>query len=306
VSIVKSNPSKHEIIAAFDLGSNTIKLTVGRNNVSGPIDILLGLSETVRLGQGMDQTGALAHDRIEAALDTLLRFASESRQAGATRLIGVATEATRVASNGSAFLDRVRELTGIEIQTISGDEEAELTFRGLDGVVDLDGDLVVADIGGASTELILSHGQGVEWSQSFPVGSGRLTDRFVVANPPTAEELEFCREAAAEMLKSAPLELVRGGRLIAVGGTGEFLDRLIPEQAPRVPSEIDEVLERLQQIPADALAAQLTIPEARAHVLPAGIAIVAALCDLMEPRAFEAAQSGIRRGLLIQAFAGAI
>lgn len=303
VSHPESASADAQAVAAIDLGSNTIKMTVGRRR-DGDVDVVLVLSETVRLGQGVEQSGELAPDRVEAALDTLRRFAAEARQAGASRLIGVATEATRVARNGAAFLDRVREETGIEIQTITGGREAELTFLGLDGVVDLDGKVVVADIGGGSTELILARDRTIDWSQSFAVGSGRLTDRFVAGDPPTAAELETCREEAAHLIESAPLELARGGRLIIVGGTGEYLDRLIPEGMPYVPQTLDVVLERLERIAADDLAALLAIPEARARVLPAGVAIAAAVADLMEPGTFEAAQSGIRRGLLLHAFAG--
>lgn len=304
MSNVKSQLTGASVVAAIDLGSNTIKMTVGRDSGNGGIEEILARSETVRLGQGIEQNGELAHDRVTAALDTLRRFSNEARDAGASRLIGVATEATRVARNGREFLDRVRAETGIEIQTITGGREAELTFLGLDGVVDLDGNLVVADIGGGSTELIIAHDRVVEWSHSFAVGSGRLTDRFVANDPPTTAELESCREEAAREMESAPLDRASGGRLIVVGGTGEYLDRLIPDETPREPEALDGVIERLLQIPAEDLAAMLSIQLARARVLPAGVAIAAAVSDLMEPTRFEAAQSGIRRGLLLKAFAG--
>jgi exopolyphosphatase/guanosine-5'-triphosphate,3'-diphosphate pyrophosphatase len=306
VSNVNATLSSNSITAAFDLGSNTIKMTVGRDSGNGHVEEILSRSETVRLGQGIETSGELAQDRVTAALDTLRRFSDEARNAGATRLIGVATEATRVARNGQEFLDQVHAETGIEIKPISGQREAELTFLGLDGVVDLDGNLVVADIGGGSTELIVARDRVVEWSHSYAVGSGRLTDRFVVNDPPTAPELESCREEAARVMESAPLERLRGGRLIVVGGTGEYLDRLIPNGKPRDPEELDGVIERLLQIPAEDLSALLVIPLARARVLPAGVAIAAAVSDLMEPAKFEAALSGIRRGLLLKAFAGEI
>jgi exopolyphosphatase/guanosine-5'-triphosphate,3'-diphosphate pyrophosphatase len=305
VSNVKATLPSNSITAAFDLGSNTIKMTVGRDSGNGHhVEEILSRSETVRLGQGIEQSGELAQDRMTAALDTLRQFSNEARNAGATRLIGVATEATRVARNGRDFLDRVHAETGIEIKTITGQREAELTFLGLDGAVDLDGDVVVADIGGGSTELIVARDRVVEWSQSFAVGSGRLTDRFVTHDPPTAAELESCREEAARVMESAPLERSRGGRLIVVGGTGEYLDRLIPDETTRDPEALDGVIERLLQIPAEDLAALLAIQLARARVLPAGVAIAAGVSDLMEPASFEAAQSGIRRGLLLKAFAG--
>src|SRR5262249_4269834 len=139
VSIVKDSGTDAEILAAFDLGSNSIKMTVARRGPDNQVDDFIWRSETVRLGQGIEASGALAADRIAAAMDTLTRFAAEARTAGAARLIGVATEATRVASNGPAFVQRVVDELGIEIQTISGDQEARLTFLGLHGEVDLSG-----------------------------------------------------------------------------------------------------------------------------------------------------------------------
>jgi exopolyphosphatase/guanosine-5'-triphosphate,3'-diphosphate pyrophosphatase len=309
VSIVKDDVgSRDRIIAAFDLGSNTIKMTVARrSNASvSNIEEFLWRSETVRLGSGIDKTGELAPDRIDAALDALTRFSAEARDAGATRLLGVATEATRIARNGEAFLGRVADETGIEIQSVTGDREASLTFLGLNGVVDLSGVVVVADIGGGSTEIIIAKSEKIQWAQSFALGSGRLTDRHVHHDPPTVEEIADAGAEAGEILSAAPVAQARGGRLIVVGGTGEYLDRLIPEDAPRDPHALDEVLERLTTIPSAQLSSSLMIPEARARVLPAGVAIARSVAELMQPASFEAASSGIRRGLLLAAFAGEI
>jgi exopolyphosphatase/guanosine-5'-triphosphate,3'-diphosphate pyrophosphatase len=293
------------IVAAFDLGSNSIKMTVARAGAHDAIDEFLWRTETVRLGQGIDQTGRLADDRIAAALDTLARFATEARAEGATRLIGVATEAARAAANGAAFLERVRDETGIDIRTITGDREAQLTFLGLDGVVDLRGRVVIADIGGASTELIFARDERIAWSHSFALGSGRLTDRLISHDPPRLDELAACRDAARQTVHLAPFDLAHGGRLIVVGGTGEYLDRLTPEGAARDRATLDGIAARLTDIPAGDLATMLSIQEARARVLPAGVAAVQGLADLAEPVSFSAAQSGIRRGLLHAAFAGA-
>jgi exopolyphosphatase/guanosine-5'-triphosphate,3'-diphosphate pyrophosphatase len=310
VSIVNPNSfsetSEPGAIAAFDLGSNSIKMSVARRAEERDVDEFMSRSETVRLGQDLESTGKLAADRIDAALDTLGRFADEARAAGATRLIGVATEATRVADNGAQFLDKVRKQTGIEIHTISGSDEAELTFRGLDGVVNLDGDVAVADIGGGSTELILAHEKSIQWSMSYSFGSGRLTDRFVKQDPPTSDEIAACRTEARRQIASAPISDVTGGRLIIVGGTGEYLDRLLPGDMLREIAALEHALRKLQSISSGPLASELSIPEARARVLPAGVAIAAGVADEMQPERFESAQSGIRRGLLLSAFAGDI
>jgi exopolyphosphatase/guanosine-5'-triphosphate,3'-diphosphate pyrophosphatase len=263
-------------------------------------------AETVRLGQGIDETGRLSDDRMNAAAETIARFADEAREQGASRLIGVATEATRIAANGEAFLDRIREETGLELATISGDREAELTFRGLSATTDISGSLLVADIGGASTELITAKGGKVETSRSIPLGSGRLSDRHVRHDPPAKSELDACRNETIEMLRPFQSDLGKRERLIAVGGTGEYLMPLIPHEGLASVEDVDHVLDFLQTVPAAELVDRFAIPLARAKVLPAGVAVVRALADLTQPTTIEGARSGIRTGLLLAAFAGEI
>ncbi len=292
------------VVAAVDLGSNSIKLTVGRPDGAEGVEALATASETVRLGAGVAATGRLADDRIEAALVALVRFAKVARKHGATRLVGVATEATRRAANGAAFLDRVRAETGWEIRPISGDEEAALTFRGLAATTDLAGSVVVADIGGGSTEVIVARDGAIGDARSLPLGSGSLTDRLVVSDPPTAAEVAACQAAAAEAIAPLPLPPGAEARLVVVGGTGEYLARLVPDPHAVDAAAVAAVLGLLERMPVAEVAATVGIPEARARVLPAGIAVVLALADRLNPTRVEVARSGIRTGLLLDAFAG--
>ncbi|MDQ3692915.1 MAG: hypothetical protein M3464_04730 [Chloroflexota bacterium] len=294
-------------LAAVDIGSNSIKMTVARRQTDGTLRELAWRSEVVRLGAGIDQSGRLADDRVAAALATLGRFATDAKRLGASRLIGVATEAVRVAANGPSFLDRVRREFGIEVSIIGGEREAELSFRGLAASVDLSGEVIVADIGGGSTEIIVAREGQMAGTGSVPVGSGRLTDRFVVEDPPTTAELEHCRESALTALRplQATLVALPGAlvRMILVGGTGEYLGRMAPDSSRILPTDVAMILRRCTEMTAAMLAAELQIPEARARVLPAGFAVVAALIDLVAPRAIGVGQSGIRTGLLLEAFA---
>lgn len=293
------------IVAAFDIGSNTIKMTVGRPDGHGGVDTLLMTTDTVRLGSGVEQTGRLSDDRIEAALTALAEMAARARNLGASRLIGVATAATRSASNGPAFLGQVRAGIGIDVRVIDGDEEADLTFRGLAASIDVAGRIVVADIGGGSTELIRAEDGTVRFTTSLKLGSGALTDRLVHSDPPTAAELSACRNDARKTVRASAFPAGGGPlRLVAVGGTGEFLARLLPAGAPLDSAGIDAVIERLQRAKSAEVARELDIPEARARVLPAGVAIVRALADELRPASIEVTQSGIRTGLLLAAFAG--
>src|SRR5918993_2393454 len=227
-----TSDSMKQVVAAIDIGSNSIKMTVGRPDNLGGIEQFDWASEVVRLGQNLDRTGHLDEERIEVAIETLIRFAARARELGATRVVAVATEATRAAANGASFLERVREAAGIEVRAIDGQEEAALTFRGIAVSTDLAGAAVIADIGGGSTELIAVRDGAMQSAQSIPVGSGRLTDRFVEADPPEASQLAACEMDAGRVIRAAvePLELPAGTgtRLIVVGGTGEYLARLVP------------------------------------------------------------------------------
>jgi exopolyphosphatase/pppGpp-phosphohydrolase len=293
--------------AAIDIGSNSIKMTIGRDNPEGGVNQLDWASEVVRLGQGLDRTGLLNEERIEAAIETLTRFAAQARERGATRIVAVATEATRAAANGSMFLDRVREQTGIDVRVVDGQAEAALTFRGLATDTDLTGSVMVADIGGGSTELIASHDGAMQAAESLPLGSGRLTDRFIVADPPRLDELAACEiEADAVIAAAQPFSLPPDTsiRLIVVGGTGEFMARLISDPQHITLEAVRVVLAKLATLSAAEVADEIDIPEARARVLPAGVAIVAAIASRHGPERIEISRSGIRAGLLLEALYG--
>jgi exopolyphosphatase/guanosine-5'-triphosphate,3'-diphosphate pyrophosphatase len=288
-------------VAAFDIGSNSIKMTVASVSGSGGIDELYSAMKTVRLGEGIDRTGSLAPDRIEAAIETLNEMSGRARASGATRLIGVATEAVRVATNGAAFLERVLREAGISTVTISGDAEASLAYAGLLGDYDLTGTIVMADIGGASTELVFGFGKDVRWAKSFPIGSGRLTDSFITNDPPAMNELQRCQSKAAETLAEAPFSDFPNAHLMITGGTGEYLGRLVADVNQMSEDEIIRAMQLATTLSADELAQRVEIPPIRARVLPAGIAIVAAIVARLQPTAISGARSGLRTGLLLQA-----
>jgi exopolyphosphatase/guanosine-5'-triphosphate,3'-diphosphate pyrophosphatase len=291
------------VIAAFDIGSNSIKMSLARQTPEGAVEEFLWRVETTRLGAGIDDTGQLADDRIEASVAAIARFADEAKRYGATRFIAVATEAVRIAANGQAFLDRLRADLGIEIETISGEREAELTFAGLDASIDRAGTWIVADIGGASTEVIEARDDAVVQSASLQIGSGRLTDRYVVADPPLATELDAAREAARDVLTTHSWSS-GCDRLVITGGTAEYAKRLLDHDWPAYPAEIEAMLGRLTAIRSTDLAPMIDASVLRARVLPAGIAVVAALIDLTVPDEILGAASGIRTGLLHAAFRG--
>lgn len=292
--------TNQRIAAALDIGSNTIKLTVARID-NGIVDELFSRSDTVRLSFDLDRTGRMAADRVEAAMAALRSFVTAARVAGAEVIVAVATEAMRVASNGPEVLARIERELGISIELISGDREADLTFLGVMASTDPAGDLAVADVGGASTELIVATDGERRFSQSIPIGSGRMTDRHVRTDPPTLDELTGVRSDVAAAVRDLRLPRVTDARMLIVGGTGEFLFRLAPAGVVAAPPKVlESMVTRLTTIPALELTTLIAIPEARARVLPAGATIALGIADVVGPRAVSAGPSGIRMGLLLE------
>ena len=290
------------VLAAVDIGTNTLKFSVARCYPDGRIEPLDERNDTVRLGAGIERTGGIDPERLDRAVRTLVTFEQAGRDQGARRFVGVATEALRVASNGQEFLDRVRRETAWEIRTISGDEEARLTFLGLRSWLPADGPGAIVDIGGGSTEVVATIGGDIESASSVPIGSGRVADRWFRADPPGREALRNAEQDARAFLESRASVLDgRGGVLLLSGGNGQFIDMLRAHFA--LGAALDEqvirlVLERLADEPADSVATVLGIQRERAAVLPAGVAIAVAVASAVRPDRVVAVPSGIRTGLL--------
>ena len=168
-------------VAAIDQGTNTTRLLVA-DVTDGRVDEVLRRSTITRLGEGVDARRRLLPLPIARVRNALSEYRRELESLGAERALLVATSAVRDAENGEAFLGEIEWSYGFTTRLLSGDEEAELTLRGVGGVGD---GTIVIDIGGGSTELIAS-GTRV----STDLGSVRLTERFLESDPPTAEELE--------------------------------------------------------------------------------------------------------------------
>lgn len=210
-------------VAAIDCGTNSIRLLIARQETAhGPLLDLERRMEIVRLGYGVDRTGRFDPEAVERTLAATRAYAALIAHHGAERVRFVATSATRDASNRDVFLDGVRETLGVEVEVVTGQEEAELSFRGavttLPGIPA--GPRLVVDIGGGSTELVL--GQDVPTHRiSLDMGSVRLTERHLRSDPPTEEEIAAARADVDALLDRAaeavPLESAQ--HLVGVAGT---------------------------------------------------------------------------------------
>jgi exopolyphosphatase/guanosine-5'-triphosphate,3'-diphosphate pyrophosphatase len=193
------------IVAAVDLGTNTTRLLVAEI-VGGRLRELRRETRITRLGEGVDARRRLLPVAVARTRNVLAAYRREASRLGAERVLLVATSAVRDAENGEALLGEIEWSYGFATRLLSGDEEAELTRRGVGAT--LPGTLVV-DVGGGSTELILD-----DLHVSVDVGSVRHTERFLPSDPPRPDELEACASAVrAELPRLVP------ERAVGVAGT---------------------------------------------------------------------------------------
>jgi exopolyphosphatase/guanosine-5'-triphosphate,3'-diphosphate pyrophosphatase len=190
-------------VAAIDCGTNSIRLLVTEIEAGLQTDLQREM-RIVRLGQGVDRTGRLAPEAVERTRQALADYASMCESLAVQRIRMVATSATRDADNRDEFRAMVREVLGVEPEVVSGDEEAALSFAGATRGLDAGAaPFLVVDIGGGSTELVLGNST-VLAARSVDIGCVRLTERHLLSDPPTSQEI-----AAAETDIDSALKLVR-------------------------------------------------------------------------------------------------
>jgi exopolyphosphatase / guanosine-5'-triphosphate,3'-diphosphate pyrophosphatase len=178
-------------IASLDLGTNSTRVLVARP-ADGRLEILDRRNTITRLGQGVGSSGRLAPEAVDRTLACLRDYREILDHHGVERVRVAATSASRDAANRDEFFDAVEALIGTRPELLSGDEEGRLSFRGATGELDpAIGPFLVVDIGGGSTEFIVGTDR-VEGVMSVDVGCVRLTEKFLLHDPPQAEELSAC------------------------------------------------------------------------------------------------------------------
>jgi exopolyphosphatase/guanosine-5'-triphosphate,3'-diphosphate pyrophosphatase len=194
--------------AAIDVGSNTIRLLIG-NCREGGIEHVVYERRITRLAEGITRSGILRDDRIDASVAVLKEFSSFIEQNGIKTVDAVATSALREAVNSKVFIERVLADTGISVNVISGEKEAQLTMKGVlssfpESVLNMYHSLLIMDIGGGSTEWILCMGKSPVGIGSIPIGVIKLLEKCIKTDPVSEADIsDLNREilSAVEMFK---------------------------------------------------------------------------------------------------------
>lgn len=207
-------------VAAIDCGTNSIRLLIADID-GGNFREITRLMEVVRLGQGVDKTGAFHPDAIARTLAAVDIYAAEIAKRGVEKIRFCATSATRDATNRDLFINGVKERLGIEPEVIAGEVEAALSFQGATKDFDKSqGPFLVIDIGGGSTEFVFGT-DSVEFARSMNIGCVRMSERHFTGDQPApgqiASAIEDIDEAIAQAAKTVPITAAK--TVIAVAGT---------------------------------------------------------------------------------------
>jgi exopolyphosphatase/guanosine-5'-triphosphate,3'-diphosphate pyrophosphatase len=262
-------PSDPLRVAVIDIGSNSTRLLVA-DVEDGRVTPVERRSTVTRLGRGVDLTGQLAAEAIEAACAAVDPYVATLQEMGAERVDAIATSAVRDATNGGAFVAELRERFALSARVLGGDEEARLTYLGATSEHVPEEPTLVIDIGGGSTELIVGEGREIKWHASLQAGVVRHTERHLSSDPPTPVELEALAADLRGLIEAAVAEAPGAAAGIAVAGTPTSLAAIELELVPYDPQrvhghvlELPGVQRMLSRLAAAPLARRASSPWSR-------------------------------------------
>jgi exopolyphosphatase/guanosine-5'-triphosphate,3'-diphosphate pyrophosphatase len=278
-------------VAVIDIGSNSTRLLVA-DVEEGRVSPIERRSTVTRLGRGVDLTGRLANEAVEAACAAIAPYMATLEEMGAERVDAIATSAVRDAENGSAFVAELRERFALSARVLDGTEEARLTYLGATSETWPRVPTLVIDIGGGSTEMIVGEGTEIEWHTSLQAGVVRHTERHLMSDPPTPGELEGMAADLRGLIEAATAEAPYAAEGIAVAGTPTSLAAIELELEPYDPKrvhghvlELPQVQRMLSRLASAPLAQRTQIRGMHADRAPTIVAGVVTLIEAM--RAFR-------------------
>ena len=303
-------------LAAIDIGTNSIRLIVAEALRDGAYRILDEEKETARLGRELASTGRLHPEAIERSIEALGRMKqiAEGFQVSELKVIG--TCAVREATDGPEFCRRVKEQVGLDVEVISGEREAELAFFSVARAFDLKGqNVLVADIGGGSTELVFATGPIIEMLCPTQLGAVRLTERFLGEDE--AEGYDRLVEGIARELRRRTKKLMLWPHVfIGSGGTFTTLAEMamadkrksgLPLRGYEVThAEVRHLVDKLRKMSPKARKNVAGLSPDRADIIVAGLAIIDGIMQRFDLNRVQIHDRGVRDGLLLTAIDAAL
>jgi exopolyphosphatase / guanosine-5'-triphosphate,3'-diphosphate pyrophosphatase len=298
--------------AAIDVGTNSVKLHVAELLDDGEWRTVADRSEMTRLGEGIHETGRLGEEPLRRTVDAIAELADEARRNGAEAIVVVGTAGLRQAVNSHEFLDAVRERAGVELEVISGEEEARLSFLAAAEALQLDeGTLGVFETGGGSSQFTFGESGRVTERYSVDLGAVPVTERFGLDQAVGEETVAAARAAIASQLGSLdgrpPLDVLVGigGAITNLAGVQLGLERYEPGRVRGLEleaAEVDRQIELYRTRDAEERRGIRGLQPKRAEVILAGACIVRTVLDKLRRDSLTVSDQGLRHGVLLERF----
>jgi exopolyphosphatase/guanosine-5'-triphosphate,3'-diphosphate pyrophosphatase len=306
--------------AVIDIGSNSVKLLVGRVTGSTVIPLLERAHQT-RLGAGSFHQKVLSEDAIARTVVAARLLCDEAHRYSPVSIRAIATAATREARNGEQLVDAFQKACGFEVEVISGETEAAMAFRGVSSDPRFDRmALLVTDVGGGSTEFVLGHSGQRHYSQSFAAGVVRLHESSQIPECPNPADLQRCRTTFSTFLEEHVRPALQHGAsrlpyrqpptLVAVGGTAVVLARIVHaldafdrehiERTELTRETLSHWTERLWSMTLPERRTVAGLPPERADIILAGAVIYEAILTTLNFPGLRASTRGLRFAALLE------
>lgn len=298
-------------LCTIDIGTNTTLLLVAGTSPDAKLERIEERAEITRLGRGIGAGGELGAEGITRTLGVLREFAAVARRHEA-KIAAVGTEALRRAPNAAAFLDPAAEILSGPVEVIDGTREAALTFRAVSEAFPdaLAGALSVVDIGGGSTEIVVATRGVVKFNTSLPLGSVRLTERFIRHDPPRPDEIAAVTSTVDAALAGVPFPVpaVQPVTLVGVAGTVTSLAAMAEALSSYDPARVHgyrlsqaALAEQIARLRVGTQAAReriVGLDPRRADVILAGALILQQIAAAARVSEVRVSDRGIRWGLM--------
>ena len=306
-------------VAAVDCGTNSIRLLIAEAGPDGGLVELDRRTEIVRLGQGVDATGEFHPDALTRTFAATDAYAALIRDAGvpSERIRFVATSASPDARNRDAFSSGIHDRLGVTPEVVTGDTEAQLSFAGALSRVRPEAEpVLVMDIGGGSTELIVGRADGgVDAAVSLDIGSVRLTERFLRDHPPAPDAVAAAAAHVDELLTGRGLDFAAVGTWIGVAGTATTLAG-VHLQLERYDRErvhgtvlglevLHALFDRLVHATVAEIRALPSMHPGRADVVTAGTLVAVRVAERLQVPGLLVSESDILDGTALELLRGA-
>jgi exopolyphosphatase/guanosine-5'-triphosphate,3'-diphosphate pyrophosphatase len=298
------------IIAAIDVGTNTVLMLVARAENDEPLVVLEDLHRVPRLGAGVDARKTFNPGSVARMLAVLDEYRVLSAAHAPDRIVVCGTSAVRDAADRNGLIAEVRRRTGFALEVLSGEEEAFWSFQGACSGLPCHNRLVVVDIGGGSTEVILGDATGIDHRVSMDIGAVRLTERCFRHDPPLDAEIAAAGGLIDRALEAAADISPSGTQLVGVAGTSTTLATLaqglmsFSQQAVAgyllQRMDIERLWDQLRRLPSAGIARLSDVLHGRADIILAGTLILRKVMDRYGFDAVTVSERGLRYGLVLR------